>query len=55
MTFKEDFFKKYPKAPLNSDGAPNLCPWHVGYTIRGDCTNYDCHKCWNREMPEEKE
>ena len=53
MTFKEDFYNKHPNAPVSADGTPRFCPWLVGYAHKGDC-NFDCPKCWDREMPDMK-
>ena len=42
-----DFLEKYPNAPLDPDGFPELCAEKLGY--KGICNNYEvfCHKCWS--------
>lgn len=55
----QDFREKYPNAPLNGNGIPNLIPQSVGYC--GNMTCYACDKakdkplawCWEQEVEEE--
>ena len=54
----QDFLEKYPNAPLNGNGIPNLVPWNVGYCGVASC--YACEKakdkptkwCWDQEVEE---
>lgn len=48
ITYQEDFFKKYPDAPKETDGTP-VAPWCNIYGT-GRCTNYggDCKDCWKK-------
>lgn len=50
-TFLTDFLKKYPNSPMDTNGTPNCCPYDLGYTDKKDC-DWDCKKCWNRELKE---
>lgn len=54
-TYKQDFLKKYPNAPLNKNNVPRFCLCNVGYLpfenqpcIVGECGS--CLECWNRSM-----
>ena len=55
-TFLQDFLEKYPKAPLESDKTPKVCPYQCGYTSETRCEKYssmkydNCIECWNRMM-----
>lgn len=54
-TYQQDFLEKYPNAPLNNNGTPKICPYHVGYFNIDEkpCligSFVDCIKCWGREM-----
>lgn len=42
-----DFLEKYPNAPLNTDGIPELCAEKFGY--KGICNDHEvfCYKCWH--------
>ena len=57
-TFLQDFLEKYPKAPLESDKIPKVCPYQCGYTSETRCEKYsfmkydNCVECWNRPMEE---
>lgn len=54
-TFLTDFLEKYPNAPMDADGMPNVCPSDLGYTDNEDKDDCDmsCQTCWNRELEEE--
>lgn len=63
-TFLQDFLEKYPKAPLESDNTPKVCPYQCGYTLETMCGRTsetrcgkyiykeyrNCIECWNRPM-----
>ena len=46
-TILTDFLEKFPKANLNNEGIPSICPHYLGY-------KYECDKCcidcWNRPI-----
>ena len=50
-----DFLEKYPKAPLKSDGYPQVLPVVFGYCNRNSCLT--CHyinkACWDLPIEEE--
>lgn len=54
-----DFKEKYPHAPLDENGMPNLIPWNLGYC--GDTPCYACEKarnkpwawCWDQEVEDD--
>ena len=56
----DDFKEKYPNAPLDGSGTPNLMPWDLGYC--GDTPCYVCEKakgktsawCWDQEVQEDE-
>lgn len=56
----QDFSGKYPNAPLNGNGIPNLMPRSVGYC--GDEACYACEKakgksaawCWEQEVEDDE-
>lgn len=51
-TKKQVFYEKFPNAPKDDDGMPQICPddiWSVDY--RKCCGN--CVTCWNQPAPEE--
>ena len=51
-----DFMEKYPNAPLDKDGKPNICPYELGYEEEFECDFYsDCVKCWDRPIKEDGE
>lgn len=46
-TILMDFVKKYPNAPLEENGTPRFCPYHLGYMTKedfDDCSHY-CKQC----------
>lgn len=55
-----DFLEKYPNAPRNEDGIPELMPRSLGYC--GDTFCYACEKgagktpawCWNQEVEDDE-
>lgn len=54
-TMLMDFMEKHPKAPLEEDGAPNMCPYKLGYEAKDEieCDFFsDCIDCWNRPIKE---
>ena len=56
-TMLQDFLEKYPNAPLNDDGVPDACPYHLGYTKEDKCNfsfdgRFKCFDCWSRPMEE---
>lgn len=60
-TYLEDFLEKYPKAVLDREGLPVICPYQLGYDGKPICEEigerslncYICEKCWNRVIEEE--
>lgn len=52
-----DFLGKYPNAPLNENGIPNLMPWNLGYCGDTSCC-LECKEakgkpwawCWDQEV-----
>ena len=52
-TMLQYFIEQHPNAPLDEDGTPECCPFHLGYTNELECMyNLDCVKCWNRPSKE---
>ena len=53
-TMLSDLLEKYPKASLERDGTPPLCPEDLGYCEETYCdmNSLDCTKCWNRPLEE---
>lgn len=55
MTFKEKLKQEYPEKLVNGCcGGCIGCPTDYGYEKENDCdgaSEYNCTKCWNREMP----
>lgn len=56
-TMLQDFLEKFPKAPLQSDGTPSLCPYKCGYTREDYCKKFNpnptyktCLDCWSRPV-----
>lgn len=53
MTLLEKFKLDHPDAPMNNNGEPKCCPYHLGYVNTTGCPNVDvesgCIACWNRE------
>lgn len=55
-TILMDFVKKYPNAPLEENGTPRFCPYHLGYMTKedfDDCSHY-CKQCWNTSIESEE-
>lgn len=45
ISYKDDFFKKFPNAKKDENGDPIPCR---KYIYGGKCpADDDCHKCWN--------
>lgn len=53
-TLLQDFLEKYPKAPLEDNGIPLMCPDRLGYLPRdcSDACKVSCMECWNRPLEE---
>lgn len=51
-TYAMDFFEKFPNAPRDSDGVPDIC-WKHFYGDGKDCPSVECTECWNMEMKED--
>ena len=56
-TYMQDFFEKFPKAQLDSDGTPFVCRKRIyGGECQKDeeCDDYTgtCENCWNEPMEE---
>ena len=49
-TMLEDFLEKYPKATLEADGTPIICPHNLGYEKFNECDTGNCVECWNRSV-----
>lgn len=50
-TRKNDFWERYPNAPMEVDGTPKACCQNLGYCK--DCNaELDCVICWNKVMEE---
>ena len=51
-TVREDFLKKYPDAPLNTDGTPKFCPCSLDKSYKNGCDEGwgDCAKCWSQPV-----
>lgn len=53
-TFLTDFKEKYPNAPLNEEGTPDICPDNLGYCeeIHVEFCNKqkNCVECWNKPL-----
>ena len=53
-TYAQDFFEKFPKAQLDSDGTPLACRNAI---YGGGCPKIEpdihcCYECWNKPMEE---
>ncbi len=54
----QDFLEKYPNAPRNKSGTPELMPWNLGYC--GDTPCCFCEKadgsawCWEQEVEDDE-
>ena len=53
-TYLDDLLEKYPKAELDMNGAPNICP-HVLYenAVKMNCFGDECLKCWKQPLIED--
>lgn len=50
-TYLSEFLKNYPNAPLEDDGAPEICPSSLGLTNYNGCKNgITCLECWNEPI-----
>nr|DAT25420.1 MAG TPA: hypothetical protein [Caudoviricetes sp.] len=45
-TYEQDFFEKFPKAQVCSDGSPFVCRKRI---YGGECPVLECDECWNKE------
>lgn len=56
-TYEQDFFEKFPKAQVCSDGSPFVCRKRIYGGIHSTLENCDytgaCYKCWNEPMNDE--
>lgn len=50
-TFRDDFLEKFPDAPVDSSGFPNVCLMDIykGADYKCKDEDYDCNECWNQE------
>lgn len=50
-TYLSEFLKNYPNAPLEDDGAPEICLSSLGLTNYNGCRNgITCLECWNEPI-----
>lgn len=53
-TRKDLLLEKFPNAPLNEVGIPNLCPKNLGITSKGcplfETSDATCVDCWSTEV-----
>jgi len=50
-TYLSEFLKNYPNAPLEDDGAPEICLSSLGLTNYNGCKNgITCLECWNEPI-----
>ena len=51
----QDFREKYPKAPIEADGMPEICCIDLGYR-QYDCDplKENCVDCWNMPVEEDE-
>lgn len=53
-TMIQDFFEKFPNAPKDLNGTPQVCPYQCGYTKEEYCMSdgemEECIKCWSRPV-----
>lgn len=49
----QDFFEKYPNAPIEVDGTPIVCCENLGYCDACNAET-DCVKCWNKVMEDDE-
>ena len=56
-TYEQDFFEKFPKAQVCSDGSPFVCRKRIYGGIHSTLESCDytgaCYKCWNEPMNDE--
>lgn len=60
-TILQDFLEKYPKAELEYNKFPEICPHSLGYATNKECfldtdeqfVSEECEECWNRPLEEE--
>ncbi len=51
ISYKDDFFQKFPNALKDGNGDPITCRRHI-YGV-GCPAHDDCHKCWNEIKEDE--
>lgn len=53
-TILDEFKKKYPNAPIDSDGIPSPCVRHLGYECNEPscCEENACIRAWSRTKEE---
>lgn len=59
-TLLQDFLEKYPKAELEYNKFPEICPYSLGYATNEKCfldtderfCSEECEECWNRPLEE---
>lgn len=49
----QDFFEKYPNAPIEVDGTPIVCCENLGYCDACNAET-DCVRCWNKAMEDDE-
>ena len=55
-TFKDVFFKAFPKAAMGMNGSPEACLEYIfPYAKHSNCVNNACYECWNQPYFESKE
>lgn len=55
-TYLSEFLKNYPNAPLEDDGAPEICLSSLGLTNYNGCKNgITCLECWNEPIEDSEE
>lgn len=49
-TYRDDFFEKFPDAPADSSGFPNVCLMDIykGADYKCKDEDYGCNECWNQ-------
>lgn len=54
-TYLSEFLKNYPNAPLEDDGAPEICLSSLGLTNYNGCRNgITCLECWNQPIEDDE-
>ena len=50
-TYRDDFLEKFPDAPVDSSGFPNVCLMDIyqGADYKRKDEDYGCNECWNQE------